>query len=302
MQHRNETGFTLIELLVVVAIIAILAALLLPALEGARQRSRVVVCGSNLRQSGIAVAVYAQENGQLPTNDTAAPNAWYYRYRTRGANGVMWVRQVGGDDAWKSEGYKCPESLPGDGNVLGAIPADGRTWTWGARAAAASGEELWNPAVVPNNRRSWYYYQGPLRYYEVGGWVGLHRVGRVRQRLGPVGRRLAQQQLTEPGAADQPGQPDELAHLRQHRGHAGPALLPLRGPHPQCRHRGVVARVARAAHGEGVGRGHHPPDPVAGLAQLLLQRRTRGLRRGEVNAAAPRSSFLVWRASRPVLG
>ena len=171
MQHRNETGFTLIELLVVVAIIAILAALLLPALEGARQRSRVVVCGSNLRQSGIAVAVYAQENGQLPTNDTAAPNAWYYRYRTRGANGVMWVRQVGGDDAWKSEGYKCPESLPGDGNVLGAIPADGRTWTWGARAAAASGEELWNPAVVPNNRRSWYYYQGPLRYYEVGGWV-----------------------------------------------------------------------------------------------------------------------------------
>ena len=163
--------FTLVELLVVVAIIAILAALLLPALGQARQRSRVVLCASNLRQSGVAVSVYAQEYEELPTNETAAPNAWYYRYRTRGSNGVMWVRQAAGDDGWKSSAYKCPETLPGDGNVRGGIAADGKTWTWGARSGAASAEELWDPNQVLNNRRSWYYYQGPLRYYEVGGWV-----------------------------------------------------------------------------------------------------------------------------------
>jgi prepilin-type N-terminal cleavage/methylation domain-containing protein len=54
-------AFTLIELLVVVAIIAILVAILLPALAGARRASRRAVCGSNLRQIGIGIHLYAQE-------------------------------------------------------------------------------------------------------------------------------------------------------------------------------------------------------------------------------------------------
>ncbi len=64
---NRHSGFTLIELLVVIAILAILSALLLPALQRAKEQSRRAVCASNLRQWGIAFWSYASDNGnQLP--------------------------------------------------------------------------------------------------------------------------------------------------------------------------------------------------------------------------------------------
>jgi prepilin-type N-terminal cleavage/methylation domain-containing protein len=60
-------AFTLIELLVVIAIIATLAALLLPVLGRAKESGRGAVCMSNLRQAGIALQLYTQENNnRLP--------------------------------------------------------------------------------------------------------------------------------------------------------------------------------------------------------------------------------------------
>ncbi len=56
-------GFTLTELLIVLAVITVLIALLMPVLSRAREHARAVACQSNLRQIGLAVILYAGENG-----------------------------------------------------------------------------------------------------------------------------------------------------------------------------------------------------------------------------------------------
>jgi len=84
MQNRADQGaeslrdwpaFTLIELLVVVAIIAILAALLLPALSGGKERARRIACKSNLRQFLLAAQMYAHDfENKVPSGLSENPD------------------------------------------------------------------------------------------------------------------------------------------------------------------------------------------------------------------------------------
>jgi prepilin-type N-terminal cleavage/methylation domain-containing protein/prepilin-type processing-associated H-X9-DG protein len=90
--HARLRGFTLIELLVVIAIIAVLIALLLPAVQAAREAARRAQCVNNLKQIGLAIHNYHDQNNLFPmgavaTNPSQGWGAW-------GNNGFTWRQLI----------------------------------------------------------------------------------------------------------------------------------------------------------------------------------------------------------------
>src|SRR3954454_14325368 len=132
-------GFTLIELLVVIAIIAILAAILFPVFARAREAARSTSCASNLRQLGMAMTMYGQDNeGCYPLHYTLAPSF---------TSGGYWFGTVSSGVVDKTQGMLFPytknhqiqlcPSFAGNLVYQGATGGYGYNWIYLASNPAA---------------------------------------------------------------------------------------------------------------------------------------------------------------------
>jgi len=99
----GNCGFTFIELLVVIAIVSTLVCLLLPALSRGKSRVRSIQCRNNLRQIGVALISYTQNNGSYPL--FGRPSS------ASEPNGAKWFDDLAPElsETWWSGVYICPE-------------------------------------------------------------------------------------------------------------------------------------------------------------------------------------------------
>lgn len=104
----KRRAFTLVELLVVIGIIAVLIAILLPALTRAKEQANRVVCGSNLRQISSALMMYANDNkGRFPRPAvTPLPEDFIYWHKGRDLNKGRLVPYLG--RLFSPNIYRCP--------------------------------------------------------------------------------------------------------------------------------------------------------------------------------------------------
>jgi prepilin-type N-terminal cleavage/methylation domain-containing protein/prepilin-type processing-associated H-X9-DG protein len=179
-------GMTLVELLVVVAIIGVLAALLLPAIQAAREASRRAECQNNLRQIGIALHAYHASHGQFPvgcidkrvpkTNPNGKQLAWSATILTE-LDEPMLARQVDLNSAYDSAAnslaaatvvptYLCPSTVrtaPGREGAIVVDPSDAASY----HGAATDYGGIYGAAQVSPSANGVFLYERAVKISEI---------------------------------------------------------------------------------------------------------------------------------------
>jgi prepilin-type N-terminal cleavage/methylation domain-containing protein/prepilin-type processing-associated H-X9-DG protein len=165
---RHRRGFTLIELLVVIAIIALLLAILMPALQRVKKQAQAATCLSNLRQIGLAAALYAGDYDLfIPRGSTGNNPIWFMQF-------LPYVGQKYNKGDYKSvKIYRC-KSFPTTGYGLRNVPNSRQTvcyvindWTFSSRTDQ-SGTSIGRPTKLSVfKRRAYTIY---LADNEDGDW------------------------------------------------------------------------------------------------------------------------------------
>ena len=157
----RRRGFTLIELLVVVAIIGVVVALLLPAVQAAREAARRIHCANNLKQVGIASMAYHDAVGTLPLGCAVARgkagnplfNGWGVTARL--------LPFLEGGAAFDASNFDLPNEDDANTTIMALsvsaylCPSDGRN-----RESFVDGGVTRNNTNVAFNRGAWYVWGG----------------------------------------------------------------------------------------------------------------------------------------------